>query len=228
MSTRKAWPVAARMPGRAQTRLRWRRRRARHCRRISTGPSPDAAGRIALRDRTWPARHWNCCRNCRCWRPMPGIRGRGVLDCGDRPRLIAKEISRTICVRRRRSRYRGGPPTQSQRAPCWTRAPFPAVNVPNDLAAHWMPFTANRAFKKNPRMLASAKDMHYFTVDGRRSSTPPRACGLNAGHGRSQFRGDRQAGRRSGLRAAVPVRHPGLRGSPAASRIWRQASTTIS
>ena len=21
------------------------------------------------------------------------------------------------------------------------------VNVPNDLAAHWMPFTANRAFK---------------------------------------------------------------------------------
>ena len=25
----------------------------------------------------------------------------------------------------------------------------PKVNVPNDLAAHWMPFTANRAFKKN-------------------------------------------------------------------------------
>ena len=31
------------------------------------------------------------------------------------------------------------------------------VNVPNDLAAHWMPFTANRAFKKAPRLLAGAK-----------------------------------------------------------------------
>ena len=34
-----------------------------------------------------------------------------------------------------------------------------SVAVPNDLAAHWMPFTANRAFKKAPRMLAGAKDM---------------------------------------------------------------------
>jgi beta-alanine--pyruvate transaminase len=30
------------------------------------------------------------------------------------------------------------------------------VAVPNDLAAHWMPFTANRAFKKAPRLLAGA------------------------------------------------------------------------
>ena len=30
-----------------------------------------------------------------------------------------------------------------------------------------MPFTANRAFKARPRMLAGAKDMHYFTTDGR-------------------------------------------------------------
>ena len=43
----------------------------------------------------------------------------------------------------------------------------PTVNVPNDLAAHWMPFTANRAFKKAPRLLAGAKGMHYITVDGR-------------------------------------------------------------
>ena len=49
------------------------------------------------------------------------------------------------------------------------KSPRPAaVNVPNDLAAHWMPFTANRAFKKNPRLLAGAKDMHYITVDGRK------------------------------------------------------------
>src|ERR1700746_2406576 len=49
------------------------------------------------------------------------------------------------------------------------KSPRPAaVNVPNDLAAHWMPFTANRAFKKAPRLLAGAKGMHYFTVDGRK------------------------------------------------------------
>src|SRR6187401_3409882 len=62
------------------------------------------------------------------------------------------------------------------------------VNVPNDLAAHWMPFTANRAFKKNPRMLAGAKDMHYFTVDGRKLIDA--AAGMwccNAGHGRTQI-----------------------------------------
>ncbi len=30
-----------------------------------------------------------------------------------------------------------------------------------DLAAYWMPFTANRQFKANPRMLVSAQGMHY-------------------------------------------------------------------
>src|ERR1700689_5770129 len=69
------------------------------------------------------------------------------------------------------------------------KSPRPAtVNVPNDLAAHWMPFTANRAFKKNPRLLAGAKDMHYITVDGRKIIDA--AAGMwccNAGHGRSQI-----------------------------------------
>jgi beta-alanine--pyruvate transaminase len=63
-----------------------------------------------------------------------------------------------------------------------------AVNVPNDLAAHWMPFTANRAFKKAPRLLSGAKDMHYFTVDGRKILDG--AAGMwcsNAGHGRTQI-----------------------------------------
>ena len=31
----------------------------------------------------------------------------------------------------------------------------------------WMPFTANRAFKKAPRLLATASGMHYRDVDGR-------------------------------------------------------------
>src|ERR1700743_3419567 len=64
----------------------------------------------------------------------------------------------------------------------------PAVNVPNDLAAHWMPFTANRAFKKAPRLLAGAKDMHYITVDGRQIIDV--ASGMwctNSCHGRTQI-----------------------------------------
>src|SRR5215203_1551081 len=59
------------------------------------------------------------------------------------------------------------------------------TTVPNDLAAYWMPFTANRAFKAAPRLLARAKDMHYETVDGRRLIDG--AAGLwccNAGHNR--------------------------------------------
>ena len=39
--------------------------------------------------------------------------------------------------------------------------PDSAVPQPNDLRAFWMPFTANRQFKSNPRMMVSAKDMHY-------------------------------------------------------------------
>jgi beta-alanine--pyruvate transaminase len=61
----------------------------------------------------------------------------------------------------------------------------PAAVVPNDLSAFWMPFTANRAFKKAPRMLAGAKDMHYFASDGRKLIDA--AAGMwctNAGHGR--------------------------------------------
>ena len=63
-----------------------------------------------------------------------------------------------------------------------------SVNVPNDLAAFWMPFTANRAFKKAPRLLAGAKDMHYITADGRKVLDA--AAGMwcsNAGHGRKEI-----------------------------------------
>ncbi|HEY0330913.1 MAG TPA: aspartate aminotransferase family protein [Rhodopseudomonas sp.] len=64
----------------------------------------------------------------------------------------------------------------------------PAVNVPNDLAAFWMPFTANRAFKQAPKMIVGAKDMHYFTSDGRKVIDG--ASGMwcsNAGHGRKEI-----------------------------------------
>ena len=41
------------------------------------------------------------------------------------------------------------------------------LSAPNDLEAWWLPFTANRSFKSRPRMIARAKDMHYYTPEGR-------------------------------------------------------------
>lgn len=59
---------------------------------------------------------------------------------------------------------------------------------PNDLNAFWMPFTANRQFKKNPRMFVGAKDMHYTTSDGRQvlDGTAGLWC-CNAGHCRPRI-----------------------------------------
>ena len=55
--------------------------------------------------------------------------------------------------------------------------------APNDLEAFWMPFTSNRAFKKNPRMIARAKDMYYYTPEGKAviDGTAGLWC-ANAGH----------------------------------------------
>ena len=51
------------------------------------------------------------------------------------------------------------------------------------LDALWMPFTANKAFKARPRLLVSAKDMHYQSDDGRQilDGTAGLWC-VNAGH----------------------------------------------
>ena len=35
---------------------------------------------------------------------------------------------------------------------------------PNNLEPFWMGFTPNRAFKARPRMIARAKDMHYYDM----------------------------------------------------------------
>src|SRR6185437_1866259 len=59
------------------------------------------------------------------------------------------------------------------------------THVPNDLEAFFMPFTANRAFKARPRLITRAKDMHYYSADGR--AILDAAAGLwctNAGHNR--------------------------------------------
>jgi len=59
----------------------------------------------------------------------------------------------------------------------------------NNLDAYFMPFTANRQFKKNPRLLAKAKGVHYWTPEGRRiiDGTAGLWC-VNAGHGREEIK----------------------------------------
>jgi beta-alanine--pyruvate transaminase len=63
----------------------------------------------------------------------------------------------------------------------------PAVTKP-ELDAFWMPFTANRQFKTNPRLLARAQGMYYWTADGR--EVLDGVAGLwcvNAGHCRREI-----------------------------------------
>jgi beta-alanine--pyruvate transaminase len=58
----------------------------------------------------------------------------------------------------------------------------------NSLEAFWMPFTANRAFKQHPRLLARAKGMYYFTPEERQilDGTSGLWC-VNAGHTRDRI-----------------------------------------
>jgi beta-alanine--pyruvate transaminase len=57
-----------------------------------------------------------------------------------------------------------------------------------DLSAYWMPFTANRQFKKAPRLLERAQGMHYWDTQGRQilDGVAGLWC-VNAGHGRSRI-----------------------------------------
>jgi len=63
------------------------------------------------------------------------------------------------------------------------------VAIPtNNLEAFWMPFSANRQFKKQPRMLVRAEGMNYWSHDGRKvlDGTSGLWC-VNAGHGRPEI-----------------------------------------
>jgi len=55
--------------------------------------------------------------------------------------------------------------------------------IPNDLDSFWMPFTASRRFKDNPRLLHKAEGCYYTSVDGRTlfDGTGGLWC-CNAGH----------------------------------------------
>jgi beta-alanine--pyruvate transaminase len=56
------------------------------------------------------------------------------------------------------------------------------------LENYWMPFTANRQFKRAPRLLAEAEGMYYTSDDGSRvlDGTAGLWC-VNAGHGRHEI-----------------------------------------
>jgi beta-alanine--pyruvate transaminase len=57
-----------------------------------------------------------------------------------------------------------------------------------DLDAYWMPFTANRQFKKAPRMLTKSSGMHYWDDQGRQilDAVAGLWC-VNAGHTRPRI-----------------------------------------
>ena len=40
--------------------------------------------------------------------------------------------------------------------------------LPPSLDHHWLPFTANRAFQANPRLLVGAEGVHFVDAAGRR------------------------------------------------------------
>ncbi len=54
----------------------------------------------------------------------------------------------------------------------------------NDLEAFWLPFTPNRQFRREPRLVVAAEGNHYVAADGRRilDATAGLWC-CNAGHG---------------------------------------------
>jgi beta-alanine--pyruvate transaminase len=60
------------------------------------------------------------------------------------------------------------------------------MNTPLD--AYWMPFTANRQFKKAPRLFTKASGMHFWTDDGRQvlDGVAGLWC-VNAGHARTKI-----------------------------------------
>jgi beta-alanine--pyruvate transaminase len=62
------------------------------------------------------------------------------------------------------------------------------AGIPNNLESFWIPFTPNRDFKRAPRFIARAKEMHYYTPEGRAvlDGTAGLWC-CNTGHNRDSI-----------------------------------------
>ena len=78
--------------------------------------------------------------------------------------------------------HKDDPATQAPLAATGAAAPKPKMD------AFWMPFTANRQFKKAPRLLSKAKGMHFWTPEGRQilDGIAGLWC-VNAGHARPKI-----------------------------------------
>ena len=108
------------------------------------------------------------------------------------------------------------------------RAANDAAN-PNDLAAWWLPFTPNRAFKARPRLISGAKGMHYYHA--RRTGDPRRRRRPVVLQRRPQSR--RRSSRRSSSRRPISTSRrrsssaiPRPSRSPPASPSSRRATST--
>ena len=93
-----------------------------------------------------------------------------------------------------------------------------------DLSAYWMPFTANRQFKKAPRMLATSSGMHYWDEKGRQILDG--AAGLwcvNAGQDRPKIvQAIQDQAAELDFAPPFPMAHP--KAFRPTSRVWRMWS----
>jgi len=62
------------------------------------------------------------------------------------------------------------------------------TNIPNSLNEHWMPFTDNKSFKKNPRLIIDAKGVYLTNHEGKKMIDASSGLFCNPlGHGRKEI-----------------------------------------
>jgi len=63
-----------------------------------------------------------------------------------------------------------------------------ATNIPNSLQEHWMPFTSNKDFKENPRLITEAKGVYLKNHHGKTMIDASSGLFCNPlGHGRKEI-----------------------------------------
>ena len=62
------------------------------------------------------------------------------------------------------------------------------TKIPNSLNEHWMPFSSNKDFKKNPRIIVKAEGIYLHTHDGKTLIDGSSGLYCNPlGHGRKEI-----------------------------------------
>ena len=62
------------------------------------------------------------------------------------------------------------------------------TNIPNSLNEHWMPFSDNKSFKKNPRLITDAKGVYLTNHLGKKMIDASSGLFCNPlGHGRKEI-----------------------------------------